>query len=113
MISRANANYPRISVRKARVIVNLVRGRDAAEALQLLDFVPKAASPVVKKLLASAIANAKVKRPDIDVDSLYVSHASADKASTAAMRRWRPRAMGRATRIEKGVSHIRIELDAR
>ncbi|GMV17138.1 MAG: 50S ribosomal protein L22 [Polyangiaceae bacterium] len=113
MISRASANYQRISVRKARVIINLVRGRDAAEALQLLDFVPKAASPVVKKLLASAIANAKVKRPDVDVDALYVSHASADKASTGHMRRWRPRAMGRATRIEKGVSHIRIELDAR
>lgn len=113
MISRASANYQRISVRKARMIINLVRGRDAAEALQLLDFVPKAASPVVKKLLASAIANAKVKRPDVDVDSLYVSHASADKAPTGHMRRWRPRAMGRATRIEKGVSHIRIELDAR
>ncbi len=113
MISRASANYQRISVRKARMIINLVRGRDAAEALQLLDFVPKAASPVVKKLLASAIANAKVKRPDVDVDSLFVSHASADKASTGAMRRWRPRAMGRATQIEKGVSHIRIELDAR
>ncbi len=84
MISRANANYQRISVRKARVIINLVRGRDAAEALQLLDFVPKAASPVVKKLLASAIANAKVKRPDVDVDSLYVSHASADKAPDRA-----------------------------
>ena len=68
---------------------------------------------MVKKLLASAIANAKVKRPDVDVDSLYVSHASADKASTGHMRRWRPRAMGRATQIEKGVSHIRIELDAR
>ncbi len=113
MISRASANYQRISVRKARVIINLVRGRDAAEALQLLDFVPKAGAPVVKKLLASAIANAKNKRPDVDVDSLYVSHASADTAPTGHMRRWRPRAMGRATRIEKGVSHIRLELDAR
>lgn len=113
MISRASSNYQRISPRKARMIVNLVRGRDAAEALQLLDFVPKAGSPFVKKLIASAIANAKAKRPDVDVDALYISHASVDKGPNQHMRRWRPRAMGRATRVAKGVSHIRIELDAR
>jgi large subunit ribosomal protein L22 len=113
MISRASSNYQRISPRKARMIVNMVRGRDAAEALQLLDFVPKAGAPFVKKLIASAIANAKNKRPDVDVDALYISHASVDKGPNAHMRRWRPRAMGRATRVTKGVSHIRIELDAR
>jgi large subunit ribosomal protein L22 len=113
MISRASANFQRISPRKARTIINLVRGRDAAEVLQLLDFVPKSAAPIVKKLIASAVANAKNKRPDVDVDSLYISHASVDKASDQHMRRWRPRAMGRATRVTKGISHIRIELDAR
>ena len=113
MISRASANFQRISPRKARMIVNLVRGRDAAEALQLLDFVPKAGAPFVKKLLASAIANAKSRRPDVDVDSLYISAASVDKAANQHMRRWRPRAMGRASRVTKGVSHIRIELDER
>ncbi|MEZ4220795.1 MAG: 50S ribosomal protein L22 [Polyangiaceae bacterium] len=113
MISRAKANYQRISPRKARMVINLVRGRDAAEALQLLDFVPKAGAPVVKKLIASAVANAKVIQPNIDVDGLYVSKATVDKAPDAHMRRWRPRAMGRATRITKGMSHIIIELDER
>jgi large subunit ribosomal protein L22 len=95
------------------VIIDLVRGRDAAEALQLLDFTPKAGAPVVKKLIASALANARTRRPDVDVDSLYVSRASVDKGPNSHMRRWRPRAMGRATRIQKGVSHIHIELDER
>ena len=113
MISRASAQFQRISPRKARTIINFVRGKDAAEALQLLDFVTKSAAPIVKKLISSAIANAKVKRPDVDVDALFISHASVDKGPTQHMRRWRPRAMGRATRVEKGVSHIRIELDAR
>lgn len=113
MITKASARFQRISPRKARVIIDLVRGRDAAEALQLLDFTPKAGAPVVKKLIASALANARTRRPDVDVDSLYVSRASVDKGPNSHMRRWRPRAMGRATRIQKGVSHIHIELDER
>ncbi len=113
MISTAKANFQRISPRKARVIINLVRGRDAAEALQLLDFTPKAGAPIVKKLIMSAVANARVKRPDVDADALFISRASVDKGPDAHMRRWRPRAMGRATRIAKGVSHIHIELDER
>jgi large subunit ribosomal protein L22 len=95
------------------MVINLVRGRDASEALQLLDFVPKAGSPVVKKLIASAIANARQVRPDVDVDELYISKATVDKGPNSHMRRWRPRAQGRATRILKGVSHIHIELDQR
>jgi large subunit ribosomal protein L22 len=113
MIASAKANFQRISPRKARVIINLVRGRHAAEALQLLDFTPKAGAPVVKKLIASAIANARQKRPDVDVDGLFISKATVDKGPDSHMRRWRPRAMGRATRVTKGVSHIHIELDQR
>jgi large subunit ribosomal protein L22 len=113
MIAKASANFQRISPRKARVIVDLVRGRDAAEALQLLDFTPKSGAPVIKKLIASALANAKQRRPDVDVDSLFISAASVDKGPDQHMRRWRPRAMGRATRVTKGISHIRIELDER
>ena len=113
MISHAKARFQRVSPRKARMVVNLVRGRDAQEALQLLDFTPKAGAPFVKKVLASAVANARTKRPDVDVDSLYVSSASVDKGPNAHLRRWRPRAQGRATRIQKGVSHIVIELDQR
>ena len=95
------------------MVINLVRGRDAAEALQLLEFTPKAGAPFVKKLLSSALANAQVKRPGIDIDTLYVSRASVDQGPNSHMRRWRPRAMGRATRVQKGVSHIHIELDQR
>jgi len=113
MISEASANFQRISPRKARIIVNLVRGRDASEALQLLDFTMKAGAPFVKKLVASAVANARLKRPDVDVDTLFISKATVDKGPNSHMRRWRPRAMGRATRVQKGVSHIHIELDQR
>ena len=113
MISKATARFQRISPRKARMIVNLVRGRDAAEALQLLDFTPKSGAPIVKKLIASAVANAKQKNPSLDVDTLYVSKASADKGPNSHLRRWRPRAQGRATQIQKGVTHINIELDQR
>jgi large subunit ribosomal protein L22 len=111
MISSAKANFQRISPRKARVVINMVRGRDADEALQLLEFTPKAAAPIVKKLLASAVANAKQKTPS--ATNLYISKATVDKGPNGHLRRWRPRAMGRATPIEKGVSHITIELDQR
>jgi len=113
MISNAKARFQRISPRKARIVVDLIRGRDASEALQLLDFTNKAGAPFVKKLLASAVANARTKRPDVDIDTLYVSMASVDKGPNSHLRRWRPRAQGRATRIQKGVSHIVIELDQR
>jgi large subunit ribosomal protein L22 len=112
MISSAKANFQRISPRKARIVVNLVRGRDATEALQLLEFTPKAAAPIVKKVLASAVANAKQKGLS-NVDGLYVSRATVDEGPNGHLRRWRPRAQGRATPVVKGVSHITIELDQR
>ncbi len=113
MISTAKANFQRISPRKARVVVNMIRGRNATEALQLLEFTPKAAAPIVKKLVQSALANAKVVRSDVDVDTLVISKATVDMGPNMNMRRWRPRAMGRATQIKKGVSHITIELAQR
>ena len=113
MISHAKGNYQRISPRKARVIADLVRGRDAGEALQLLDFTRRSGAPVLKKIIQSALANAKLKRPSVDVDDLFISKATVDQGPSGHLRRWRPRAMGRATRITKGVSHIYIELDER
>lgn len=110
MISSAKANFQRISPRKARVVVDMIRGRNAMEALQLLEFTPKAAAPIVKKLLQSAVANAKQAQVK-DVDSLVVAKATVDMAPNSHLRRWRPRAMGRATPIVKGTSHITIELD--
>ncbi len=113
MVSKAMARFQRISVRKARMVVDLVRGRQAGEALQLLEFTTKAGAPVVKKIIESAVANARTTSPGVDVDSLFVETAFVDKAPNAHMRRWRPRAMGRATRVQKGVSHITIVLGER
>ena len=93
------------------MIADLVRGRDAAEAIQLLQFTHKSGAPILKKILESAVANAR--QGGADVDLLFVSKATVDKAPNKFFRRWRPRAMGRATRITKGISHIVIELDER
>lgn len=113
MISKASARFQRISPRKARVVINMVRGRDAAEALQLLEFTPKAGAPMVAKLISSALANAKTRIGEDELDSLYIKTAFVNEGPNQHMRRWRPRAQGRATRIIKGVSHIHIELDQR
>lgn len=111
MVSKASLRFGKIAPRKARVMVDLVRGRGVAEAIQLLQFANKAAAKVVKGLLDSAIANARQR--NLDVDNLFISKATVDKAPNQFYRRWRPRAMGRATRITKGVSHIFIELSER
>ncbi len=113
MISEARAKYQRISPRKARVVVNLIRGERVESALQILDFTRRAGAPIVKKVVASALANARQKDPGVDVDALYVSHATVDQGPNGHLRRWRPRAMGRATQITKGVSHIHIQLDSK
>ena len=70
-------------------------------------------APILKKVIESAVANARTQSPNVDLDSLYVQTAFVDKAPNKHMRRWRPRAMGRATRIQKGMSHITIELGTR
>ena len=111
MLSKASARFSRIAPRKARMIADLVRGRDAAEAIQLLQFTEKSGAPVVRKVIESAVANAR--QDGADVDTLFVSKAAVDKGPNKFFRRWRPRAMGRATRITKGISHIVIELDER
>ncbi len=113
MATKAMARFARISPRKARMIVNLVRGKSAAQALQMLAFTNKAGAPWVKKVIESAVANARVANPGVDVDTLYVSAATVDKGPNSHMRRWRPRAMGRATRVQKGISHITVILDTR
>jgi large subunit ribosomal protein L22 len=93
------------------MIADLVRGRDAAEAIQLLQFTEKSCAPVIRKIIESAVANARQGGADVDV--LFISKATVDKAPNKFNRRWRPRAMGRATKVVKGVSHIVIELSER
>jgi len=77
----------------------------------LREFTQKSGAPVLKKIIESAVANARLG--GVDVDLLFVSKATVDKAPNKFNRRWRPRAMGRATRVAKGVSHIHLELDER
>jgi large subunit ribosomal protein L22 len=110
MESIAKGRYQRIAVRKARTILNLVRGKNAAQAVGMLKFTPRAAARVVEKVLDSAISNARQKNESVDLDALVIKTAMADKAPDRHMRRWRPRAQGRATRIQKGMSHITIVL---
>ena len=113
MEAAAHLKYAKISVRKARTVLNMVRGRDVATALDQLRFTRKAAAPMVGKLIDSAIANAQQRDENVKIDNLYVKTAFADKASTKMMVRWRPRAQGRATPIEKGLTHMTVILDER
>jgi large subunit ribosomal protein L22 len=92
-------------------VLNMVRGKNVAIALTELKYTRKAAAPLILKLLDSAIANAQQKDKDVDLDRLFIKLAFADKAPDRFMRRFRPRAMGRATRITKGISHLHLVLD--
>ena len=107
--ARAVARHVRISPSKARRVVNLVRGLPAKEALTVLQFAPQAASEQVYKVLASAIANAE-NNERLDPDALLVSEAFVDEGPT--LKRFRPRAQGRAYRIRKRTCHITIAVEA-
>jgi len=101
----ASARFVRITPMKARRIVDLVRGLPTDEALSILQFAPQAAASTVYKVLESAIANAETTE-GLDTHDLVVSVAQVDEGPT--MKRWRPRAQGRATRILKRTSHITL-----
>ena len=101
----ASARYTRITPMKARRVVDMVRGLPVAEAQALLQFAPQAASETVLKVLNSAIANAETTE-GLDAGDLVISVAQVDEGPT--MKRWRPRAQGRATRINKRTSHITL-----
>jgi large subunit ribosomal protein L22 len=107
--ARAVARYVRLSATKARRVVNLVRGLPAKEALTVLQFAPQAASEQVYKVLASAIANAE-NNERLDPDALLVSEAFVDEGPT--LKRFQPRAQGRAYRIRKRTCHITIAVEA-
>jgi large subunit ribosomal protein L22 len=107
--ARAVARHVRISPTKARRVINLVRGLPAKEALTVLQFAPQAASEPVYKVLASAIANAE-NNERLDPDSLLVAEAYVDEGPT--LKRFRPRAQGRAYRINKRTCHITIAVES-
>lgn len=110
MPTQASARYIRVTPMKARRVVDLIRGRSAAEAQAMLRYAPWAASEPVGKVLDSAIANA-TNNDGLNYDALYISEARVDEGPT--MKRFRPRAQGRAYRIRKRTSHITITVDAR
>jgi len=105
---KAVTRYVGISPKKARLVTDLVKGKPVEEALNILKFVPQKGAHLVSKTLRSALANAE-HNPSIDVDTLYIKRIFVDEGPT--MKRWRARAMGRATRILKRSSHITIVLD--
>ena len=105
---KAIAKYIRVSPRKVRLLINEIKGKKVEEALNVLSFAPQKGAPILKKLINSAVANAN-QYPDIDVDNLFIKNAFADEGPT--LKRFRPRAMGRATKIRKRSSHLTVVLD--
>ncbi len=102
---RASAKFVRIAPRKVRIVADMVRGKRVPEALELLAFTPNRGAEVLRKILNSALASAEEKNLG-DVDNLVITKVMVDQGPN--MKRWRPRAMGRATRINKFSSHIHV-----
>jgi len=110
METKAEAKFVRISPRKIRLVMDQVRGKRVEEALGLLSFAPQKGARILKKLLDSAVANAE-QNSGIDVDTLYVKKVYANEGPT--LKRFRPRALGRATRIRKRTSHLTVILESK
>ena len=105
---RAQARFLRVSPRKARLVVDLIRGKMAEEALTTLALSRKAVSKKVTAVVKSAVANAS-QNAKVDVDNLRIKAAYVDPGPT--LKRWRPRAMGRSARIMKRTSHITVVVE--
>jgi large subunit ribosomal protein L22 len=111
----ATLKFARVSAQKARLVADLIRGRDVADAIELLTFTDKKSAPLIRKLVESAVANAEHRSEreegELDIDDLFVEVITVDAGPT--LRRFRPRAQGRATRILKKTSHIRVQVATR
>jgi len=108
MEARAKLRYVRLSPQKTRLVVDMVRGKRIQEALNILKFSPQKAADVVSKLVSSAVANAEQQGVS-DVDRLFVKAITVDQGPV--LKRFLPRAQGRATKIRKPTSHITVVLD--
>jgi large subunit ribosomal protein L22 len=104
---RAQAKYVRISPQKARIVTRAIKDKKVEEALAALKFIPKKAARLVRRVVASAVANAN-QRPQIDVDTLYIKTVYVDEGPSS--KRFMARAMGRVNRITKRTSHITVVL---
>lgn len=110
MEAKAVAKFIRISPSKARQVADLIRGKNIRDAVATLKYIPKGAALPISKVVQSAVANAE-HNYDMDVDSLYISKIYIDEGPT--IKRFRPRAMGRADRIRKRTSHITVIVSER
>jgi large subunit ribosomal protein L22 len=104
---RAQAKYVHISAQKVRIVTRAIKDKKVEAALAVLKFIPKKAARLVRRVVASAVANA-TQRPQIDVDSLYIKRVFVDDGPSA--KRFMSRAMGRVNRITKRTSHITVVL---
>lgn len=105
---KAIARYVRVSPRKVRLVMDQVRGKRVEDALNILAFAPQKGAFLLKKVVQSAVANAE-QNTNMDVDELVIKRVYADEGPT--LKRFRPRAQGRATRIRKRTSHVTVILD--
>lgn len=110
MEARAILKYIRVSPRRARLVIDQIRGKKVEEALDILKFTPKRSAAIVAKVLRSAIANAESTQ-SVDVDRLYIKRVAVDEGGM--WKRFMPRAQGRATRIRKRLSHVTVVIDER
>lgn len=110
MIATARARFIRVAPRKVRLVADLIRGKNVEEALNILQFTTKGSSKKLARLLKSAVANADQK-PGVNIDKLFVHTIHVDGGPS--IKRFRPRAMGRATQILKRTSHVTLKLDQR
>lgn len=108
MISKASGRFIRMSPQKARLVVDLIRGKDVNEALMTLKFTNKGATGEIEKVVRSAVANASQKSETIDVDDLFVEKAFINEGPR--LKRIRPAPMGRAYRYQRRTCHITVEL---
>jgi len=108
MIAKAEARYIHTGAQKARLVIDLIRGVRASEAINILKMTNKRMAPVVEKVLRSAIANAENRQNDIDVDTLIVSECYVNEGPR--MKRIRPAPMGRAYRYQRRMSHIVVKV---
>jgi len=109
MQARAILKYARITPTKARKVINVIRGKQAGEALLILKYMPHRGARIIEKVLRSALANAEQKNPRVDIDNLKIVKAFVDQGPI--MKRIEERAMGRANIIKKKTSHITIYVD--
>jgi len=111
ILAKAEARYVRVSPQKARLVIDMIRGRQAGDAISILGGTNKRIAPAVTKVLKSAIANAENKSQDIDVDRLFVAEAYVNEGPR--QKRIRPAPMGRAFRYQRRSAHIVVKLGER